>query len=151
MPVKFFRLIVLFILTGSLAMSHAVIAGDVVTLMAPQYRSSLVNMTGPKGFVTQLLVVDRGTLVEQLSELRSLQIARKQELANLLQEKKFDTTDMLIALVMPGGLVYAGYKKAAYARTRNNLDEVSKNIAVSSSDLEMLREQMWPIAVAQLK
>lgn len=174
-----FRLHVLSVVTGALTMTHAVNADEFVTLMAPEYQmthavnadefvtsiaseyqsslvapkyqSSLVNMTGPKGFVTQFMTVDRGTLVEQLVELRSSQIERKQELAGELDEKKFDTTDVILTLVLPGGLIYAGYKKAAYASTRNSLTKVSKNIAENSSDLSSLQGRMPPVAVAQLK
>ncbi len=136
------RIFGLAVLMGSLLVTHAVAAEDL---------SSPINIVAPGGFVIQLPAVDIDALAEQLRELRSSLISRKQELANELETKQFDSGDTLLALVMPGGLIYAGYKKAAYARARHDLDEVSENIAEYSVDLALLQEQLQPVAVAQLK
>ena len=136
------RMFGLAVLMGSLLVTHAVAAEDL---------SSPINIVSPGGFVIQLPAVDIDALAEQLRELRSSLISRKQKLANELESKQFDSGDTLLALVMPGGLIYAGYKKAAYARARHDLDEVSENIAEYSVDLALLQEQLQPVAVAQLK
>jgi hypothetical protein len=138
-------------LMGLLGIAHAENADEVVMSTAPEDLPSLASTVGPQGFVTQLPAVDNIALVEQLNELRSSLILHKQELASELEEKKFDTGDAVLALVMPGGLLYAGYKKAAYARASQNLDDVSENIAEYSSDLAMLQAQLPLVAVAQLK
>ena len=136
------RMFGLAVLMGSLLVTHAVAAEDL---------PSPINIVAPGGFVIQLPAVDIDALAEQLRELRSSLISRKQELANELETKQFDSGDTLLALVMPGGLIYAGFKKAAYARARHDLDEVSENIAEYSVDLALLQEQLQPVAVAQLK
>ena len=145
------RMFGLAVLTGSLLMTHAVNAGDVVVSTAAEDRSSPINIVGPEGFVIQLPAVDIDALAEQLRELRSSLISRKQKLANELETKQFDSGDTLLALVMPGGLIYAGYKKAACARARHDLDEVSETIAEYSGDLALLQAQLQPVAVAQLQ
>jgi hypothetical protein len=151
MRTKSIRLFCSAVLTGLLVTAHAVNADDVVIPTTPDDRPALVNMTGQEGFVTQLPAVDSGTLVEQLRALRSALIAHKQILAGELEAKQFDSGDAVLALVMPGGLLYAGYKKAAYARAKNNMDEVSENIVAYSDDLAVLQEQLEPITVAQVR
>ena len=145
------RMFGLAVLAGSLLMTQAVNADDAVVSTAAQDLSSLVTIVGPEGLVIQLPAVDIDALAEQLRELRSSLISRKQKLTNELETKRFDSDDTLLALVLPGGLIYAGYKKAAYERARHNLDEVSENIAEYSGDLALLREQLQPVAIAQLK
>ena len=134
-----------------LAMSHAVNADDVVTVTVSKDRPSLVNIVGPEGFITQLQTVDSGTLADQLQELRSSLISRKQELARELDEKQLDSGDAVLTLLMPGGLIYAGYKKAVYERARNDLAKVNENIAEYSRDLALLQGKMRPVAVARRK
>lgn len=143
-----FRLFGFTLLTGLLVTATAVNADDAVHTAAMEDQPVLVGMTDSRGFVTQLPAVDGGALVEQLHVLRSAEIARKQDLAGELAEKQFDAGDTLVALVMPGGLLYAGYKKAAYARAKSTLDEISETIAAYSEDLAMLQAQPQPVSVA---
>jgi len=144
------RLLVITVLTGALFMPHAVIADDTIPA-AQEDRVSVVNLTGPDGFVTQLPAVDSDKLAEQLDELRSLLIARKQELTRELAEDQLDTGDAVLTILLPGGLLYAGYRKAVYEHTRHALEEVSEDIDEFSRDLAFLQGQMSPVAVARLK
>lgn len=151
MHAKSIRLFGFTILTGLLGLSLAAHAGDVVNPAAKNTQPALVNMTNPAGFVTQLAVMDSGELVEQLHELRSVQIMRKQALANELEAQQFDTGDTLLALVMPGGLLYASYKKAAYIRAKKKLDEVSEQIAAYADGLIMMQARLQPVTIARLE
>jgi hypothetical protein len=45
----------------------AVHAEDILSLRADGHESGLVSVIGPRGFITQLQVVDDGTLAEQVS------------------------------------------------------------------------------------
>lgn len=145
---KNIRLFGFAVLTGLLLTTHAVNADDVPVSTTQSDQPVLVSMIDQKGFVVQLPAIDSGTLLEQLRVLRSALIAHKQVLAGKLDEKRFDSGDALLAVVMPGGLLYAGYKKAAHARALNNLEEISKNIATYSDDLAVLQEQLQPVSVA---
>jgi len=136
------------VLTGLLLTAQTVNADDVVLPTVPDDRPAQASMIDDEGFVIQLPAIERGKLVKQLHVIRSALIAHKQVLAGELEEKQFDSGDALLALVMPGGLLYAGYKKAAHARALNNLEEVSENIAAYSDDLAVLQEQLQPLSVA---
>ncbi len=123
-------------------------AEDTVSLQADDSPAGLVNVIGPRGFITQLQVVDADALVEQVQVLRSRLIVRKQQLVQEVDEKQLDSGDALLTVLMPGGLLYAGYKKAAYERARNDLAEVSEDITQYSHDLTALAGQATSVAVA---
>jgi hypothetical protein len=126
----------------------AVYAEDILSLSADGHEPGVVSVIGPRGFITQLQVVDAGTLVEQVQVLRSRLIVRKQQLVQEVDEKQLDSGDALLTVLMPGGLLYAGYKKAAYERARNDLAEVSEDITEYSRDLSALAKKAASVRLA---
>jgi hypothetical protein len=48
---------------------------------------------------------------------------------------------------MPGGLLYAGYKKIRYEQAKNELARVSANIEEFSGDLLALQPKSAPVVV----
>lgn len=99
---------------------------------------------------TRLPVVDRGALIRTLKQLRSQLIERKQALVQIVADKKLDGGDAIITAVMPGGLLYAGYKKIRYDQAKNELDSVSADIEEFSGDLLAMQSMSTPVLVAQL-
>lgn len=134
--------------TAALLMAKSAVADDTVSLQSDDHRTGVVTMVGPQGFITQLQVVDANTLTEQVQVLRSELIVRKQQLVEEVGEKKMDSGDALLTVLMPGGLLYAGYKKAAYERARNDLAEVSEDISEYSRDLAVIGKRVTPVAIA---
>jgi hypothetical protein len=49
---------------------------------------------------------------------------------------------------MPGGLLYAGYKKARYEQAKHELDRVSADIEEFSGDLLAMQSRSTPVMVA---
>ncbi|MGD2055551.1 MAG: hypothetical protein PVJ15_02000, partial [Gammaproteobacteria bacterium] len=58
--------------------------------------------------------------------------------------------DALITVIMPGGLLYAGYKQARYEQAKNELARVSADIEEYSSDILAMQTGIAPIAIARL-
>jgi hypothetical protein len=106
------------------------------------------GVTAPNQFVIQLPVADREALAEQISVLRSQLIQRKQALVQVIADNKPDSSDAFIMAIMPGGLLYAGYKKTCYEQAKNDLASVSANIEEFSGDL--LAMQSASVVVARL-
>ena len=106
--------------------------------------------TAPAKLTIQLPYVDRDVLVEKISQLRSRLIHRKQELMQVVADKQMDGGDALITVIMPGGLLYAGYKKARYESAKNELDRVSEDIGEYSDDLLAMQAAAVPLAMALL-
>jgi hypothetical protein len=143
-----FRSITVLAFAAVLIMVKPAAAEDTVMLQPNDRRAGVLTMVGPQGFITRLQVVDADTLAEQVQQLRSELIARKQQLVDEVDEKKLDSGDALLTVLMPGGLLYAGYKKAAYERARNDLAEVSDDISEYSRDLVEIGRRVTPVAIA---
>jgi hypothetical protein len=94
--------------------------------------------------------VDREQLIDAIETLRSELIKRKRILVGSVADKKLDGSDALITAIMPGGLIYAGYKKARYEQARNELARVSADIEDLSDDLIAMQAPSTPVVVAQL-
>jgi hypothetical protein len=109
-----------------------------------------VSGAAPAKLSIQLPYVDRDVLVEKVSQLRSRLIQRKQALLQLVADKQMDGGDALITVIMPGGLLYASYKKARYESAKNELDSVSDDIEEYSDDLLAMQSAPAPLAMAQL-
>jgi hypothetical protein len=77
-------------------------------------------------------------------------IQRKQELLQMVADKKLDRGDALITVIMPGGLLYAGYKQARYEQAKNELARVSADIEEYSSDILAMQTGIAPVAIAKL-
>ena len=108
-----------------------------------------VPVTGSYQLGIQLPDVDRNALVEQVRILRSQLIRRKQALLQAVSDKKLDTQDYIITVIMPGGLLYAGYRKARYEQAKNELARVSAEIDEYSHDILAMQPGSLPVALVQ--
>jgi len=108
----------------------------------------LVPVAAPDQFIVHLPDVDREVLIEQVGALRSELIQRKQALVQSVADKKLNSNDAIITVIMPGGLLYAGYKKVRYEQAKNELARVSADIEEFSGDLLAMQSRSAPVAVA---
>jgi pyruvate/oxaloacetate carboxyltransferase len=111
---------------------------------------ALAAESAPVQFIVQLPAVDHETLIEQLEILRSQLLQRKQALVLLVADEKLDSRDALITVLLPGGLLYAGYKKVRYEQARSELAQVNADIDEFSNDLLAMQSSATPVVVAQL-
>jgi len=108
---------------------------------------TLVPVAALDYFIIQLPDVDREALVEQVGMLRSQRIQRKQMLVQRVADKKLNSNDAIITIIMPGGLLYAGYKKARYEQAKNELTRVSADIEEFSGDILALQSRSATVAI----
>ena len=101
-------------------------------------------------FTIQLPAVEHADLVEQVVILRSQLIEDKQELTQDVADTELDGADAVITIIMPGGLLYAGYKKARYEQAKNALTSVNTDIEELSTDLVNLQAYSPPTVVARI-
>jgi hypothetical protein len=109
-----------------------------------------LEVMDPDGFVLQMPTVDPLILVARVNELRSGLILRKIELIKQVEEARMDTGDVIITVILPGGLLYAGYRKLEFEQAKNNLATVSADINELSSDLSVFQTGTGPVAVVRL-
>ena len=119
-------------------------------LQAAHAEQALVPISEPHQFAIQLPDVDRVVLIEQVRMLRSQLIRCKQALVQIVVNKKLDSKDAIITVIMPGGLLYAGYKKVRYEQAKNELARVSTDIEEYTGDLLAMQSRSTPVAVARL-
>ena len=65
-------------------------------------------------------------------------------------DNELDGADAVITVIMPGGLLYAGYKKARYEQAKNALASVSTDIEELSTDLLSLQSSSPATVVARI-
>ena len=109
-----------------------------------------VLLNTPDQLVIHLPEIDHVALAEQVRTLRSQLIEHKQKLVQIVADKKLDGGDAIITVIMPGGLLYAGYKTARYEHAKTKLARINADIEEFSSDLLALQSRSVPVAVAQL-
>ena len=97
----------------------------------------------------QLPNVDREALVGKVELLRNQLIEREQVLTRSLEDKKLDSGDVLISVIIPGGLLYAGYKQLRYERAKDELARLDAEIDDFASDLLAVQAMSAPAPVAQ--
>lgn len=119
-------------------------------LQTAHAEQTLLPATAMDQLAIQLPDVDRAALMEQIRTLRSQLIQRKQALAQSVADRKLDGSDAIITAIMPGGLLYAGYKKARYKQAKDELARVSDDIEEFSSDLLAMQSRSAPVVVARL-
>ncbi len=119
-------------------------------LRSAHAEQTLPAVAAPNPFIIQLPIVDRKALAEQISVLRSQLIQRKQALVQIITDNELDSSDALIMTIMPGGLIYAGYKKATCEQAKNELANVSDDIEEFSGDLLAMQTGVTSAVIARL-
>jgi hypothetical protein len=89
--------------------------------------------------------------MERVMTLRSQLIERKQALIKLIADNTLDSSDAFIMTIMPGGLLYAGYKKASSAQAKSELASISADIEDFSTDILAMQTGAAPVFVARLR
>jgi cell division protein FtsL len=98
----------------------------------------------------QLPEVDQKALVETVEVLRNQLIERKEALTRNLEAKKLDSGDVLITAIIPGGLLYAGYRELRYQQAKDELGSLNAEIDEFADDLLAMQAMSAQTAVAQL-
>ncbi|MDD3447903.1 MAG: hypothetical protein PHF72_02575 [Gammaproteobacteria bacterium] len=134
------------LMLGSLIAAHAVVAGEPavpVTAPFPVVESGLAwQMPAPL------------PVAELLAQVRSLRSGLREEsdaLATRIEARRFGAKDALIAAIMPGGLLYAAFRKHSADQARKELDSVSAELEELNHDLLALRVATGEVLVAGLR
>jgi pyruvate/oxaloacetate carboxyltransferase len=111
---------------------------------------SQVTTHTPGLLAVQLPGVDHEELVDLVTTLRSQLILRKQELMQTVENSHFEGSDAILAAILPGGLLYAGFQKARHEQAREELEQVDAEIEQYSSDILAMQPAPSPVAIFQL-
>jgi len=103
------------------------------------------------GFYTALPAVNNKQLVGLIRNYQEALTQREQEITRYLDENRLDTADVLITVIMPGGLIYAAVRKANLEEARAELTEITDDMDELSRDLLAMQAGTGELTLAQLQ
>lgn len=101
------------------------------------------------GFTVMMPNINLDTLVDEIAALKTELKHDESRLARRVEEKRVTGNDKVLSFLMPGGLLYAAYKKSAYNKAVRDHELVSSRLNEITTDLVALTAIDGPIAVAQ--
>ena len=91
------------------------------------------------GLVARVPATAPSELMNQVRTLRSELLVRQTELNEKVAEDESNTTrDVIITVVMPGGLAYGAYRTLQYQKSQEELETITGDLDQLSKDLQML-------------
>jgi hypothetical protein len=133
-------------LLGNLVVSANALAEQDVHQETRQAPLDWVETTGPRGLVGQVPDVDPQQLAENIEVLRDELLENQQQLVRTVEKTRMGAGDAVITAIMPGGLLYAGYRKREHSRARTALAAVSAAIEELTRDLAASRQLARTVA-----
>jgi hypothetical protein len=93
--------------------------------------------------------IDIDELVDEMVALKGTLKHDEQVLARKVEEKRMSGNDKVIAFLMPGGMLYAAYKKSAHAAAVKERERVAERLKETTTDIVTLTAMNSHIMVAQ--
>ena len=112
---------------------------------------ALVPAANDAGFYVALPTVDTDRLIERISAQRASLTQREQELMQYLEDHQLGARDVLITLIMPGGLIYAAVRKGNLQQAQAELDQLNSAMDELSRDLVAMQAVAGDLTMAQLQ
>ncbi len=103
------------------------------------------------GFYPALPAVDTDRLIERISAQRATLTQREQEITQYLDDHQLGAKDVLITVIMPGGLIYAAVRKGNLQQAQAELDQINAAMDELSRDLVAMQAVAGDLTVAQLQ
>ena len=104
---------------------------------------------GKDGYTVMVPHIDIDVLVDEMVALKGTLKHDEQVLARKVEEKRMSGNDKVIAFLMPGGMLYAAYKKSAHATAVKEHERVTERLKEATTDIVTLTAVSGPITVAQ--
>jgi hypothetical protein len=113
-------------------------AADAVN--SPDQGSSWLYIEHGNGLVTNIPVAGNQALFGSVMRLSKSLSDRKEQLSEAVKKNEFTKEDVLITAIMPGGLIYASYKKLSHNLAKKELVEVTSRIEELTMDMVRLAD-----------
>ncbi len=123
------------------------VAGDARSVQPPAEIYVMAGYTDADGFVVEVPSIDPQLLAEQLRELRAELLLRRAELVTEIEDLELGATDAVLSVLLPGGLLYAGYRKHEYELAKHHLVEVDVEIDELALDLANFNVNLGVVAL----
>ncbi len=103
------------------------------------------------GFTVKLPNINNNALVDEIATLKIALMHDKKLLSRQAEQKRFKDKDTLLTAILPGGLLYAAYKKNAHAQAVQEYKLVSSQLKEITTDLAAFMTIDGPVLVAQAR
>jgi hypothetical protein len=103
------------------------------------------------GFYVALPAVDTDRLIERISAQRASLTQREREVIQYLEDHQLGAKDVLITVIMPGGLIYAAVRKGNLQQAQAELDQINAAMDELSRDLVAMQAVAGDLTMAQLQ
>ena len=100
------------------------------------------------GFSIMTPDINPDVLIDDLFVLKARLAQDEKVLARQVEQKKVTGSDNVLSLLMPGGLIYAAYKRDVYSRAVEQHEWLSRQYAEISNDLVTFRSVQPTVLVA---
>lgn len=100
-----------------------------------------VTIEHADGLMVQIPAPATDKLVDQVRQLRSSLLDRQVALSETVEETRFDVADTLLSVILPGGLIYASYRKLSNDRAQARLANVTRELSDLSKGLLVLKAE----------
>ena len=145
----YFYLVAFISITITPFSAFAEIAADSLSVDRQSYHRTHAANEG--GFYVGLPATDFKQLTGQIrSHLASLSV-REEQVKKYLDEHQLGTKDVLITVIMPGGLIYAAIRKSDLELARVELAEITEAMDEFSGDLLAMQIEAQELTVARLQ
>ncbi len=102
------------------------------------------------GLRVTIPIFEEQALLNRLAVYHSDLNKQRSNYADRLENTKFDVKDVLITVIMPGGLIYAAAKQQQHNQVKTDLQDISKQLAELKLDMNQLALKSSMQSVAML-
>ena len=104
------------------------------------YRSGGLFISQGNGLVINIPARETHDLLSQLQTFRTELKVNKDQFTTDVENTRFKTSDAIITIVMPGGLIYAANKKQRHTLAKKKLSLVTAQLDGFTGDLDFLKD-----------
>jgi hypothetical protein len=151
MPKRLRTPVVVCALMCSSFVTQTALAEGAVNINPPTELLQWAESTDRNGLDAQVPTVAREVLIQRITKLRASLVRHEEELQAAVEEKQLGIGDAIITALIPGGLLYAGYRKHAWDEAKDNLARVSDQIDELADELLSFQYATGTVVVAQLR
>jgi hypothetical protein len=108
-------------------------------------------VTGAHGLTVKMPHIDNDVLALRLTELQTRLELDKHSLSERVEQTRMKGKDTVLAAVLPGGLIYAAYKKTSHQRAVKQYERVETQLAEIDQDMASFPVTNSPLAMAQVR
>lgn len=104
---------------------------------------------GPQGFVVDLAAPPVDSLITRVRALRAQLLQDRRRTQDALGSTRFTRREAVLAVLLPGGLLYTAYQKGKAQQLRGDLARIEAQLSTFDRDLTALRAYLGGELVAR--